>query len=96
MISGTVSPLTEVPFLLTTSTVKSGLGPNFTPSALALLMPSCWRSRRMSFSNSGDQGQDAHHQLASPRGGIDRGVINDTESNSSLGELSDDAVEVRG
>jgi hypothetical protein len=40
------------------------LRPSFTPRSLAFAMPSVWRSRRMSFSNSAIRGEDNHDQLA--------------------------------
>ena len=53
MISGTVAPSARSVLTFSiTGAVRIGLGPNLTPAALALLIPSCWRSRRMSFSNS--------------------------------------------
>src|SRR5262249_52241462 len=84
MISGTVAPSALSSFMVfTTSVVRSGLGPNLTPSAFALLMPSCCRSRRMSFSNSAMRAV-AHDQLAGAGTGVDRGIVNHFESSPLL------------
>ena len=49
MMSGTVVPSARSALTFSiTGRVNSGFGPNRTPAALALLIPSCWRSRRMS------------------------------------------------
>jgi len=88
MISDTVSPssLSSLIFC-TTSAVKIGLGPNLTPLALALLIPSCWRSLRMSFLELSNQGEDTNDQLTGPRSSVDAWVINNFEGDPSLGKV---------
>jgi len=42
------------------------------------------------------QRQDTHHQLAGAAGGVDRRVIHHSKGHAFIGQLRDDAAEIRG
>ena len=44
----------------------------------------------------GNESEDAHDELTRTGRGVDRGVIQNLEADSLLGELGNDAIEVRG